>query len=193
MIQQSSPVSSDAKTYSNTTQVSATFVPKTPFKAFPFQKIDTEEAELSVSNPNLVHLDFEGLSCFEVVEKQFSQLGIVFHNAIALRPSNPSFPVEPGQTVLMGAPRAGLLDATFIRPVRFVSALLTSSRRAVITAFDETDAIVAKTEIPRANLATSNTSCSPNQPIYLQAAAIHRIRIRSIGGQFTMGSVAFGC
>ena len=192
MIQQSSLVSSDAKTYSDMTQTKAVFVPKIPLNSFPFHKIDTTDAELTFSSPNPVQLDFEDLSCFEAVEKQFLQLGVVFHNAIALKPSNPSFPVESGQTVLMGAPRAGLLDATFTRPVKFVNALLTSSRRAIITAFDETDEIVAKAEIPKANLANSHTSCSPNQSICLQAAAIYRIRIRSIGGQFTMGGVAFG-
>lgn len=192
MIQQSSSVSSDAKTYSDMTQARTIFVPKTPLNPFPFHKIDTTDAELTISSPNSVHLDFENLGCFEAVEKQFLQVGVVFHNAIALKPSNPSFPVEFGQTVLMGAPRSGLLDATFVRPVKFVHALLTSSRRAIITAFDETDAIVAKAEIPTANLANSNASCSPNQPICLKASAIHRIRIRSIGGQFTMGNVAFG-
>jgi hypothetical protein len=199
MVQQSSTVSFKETPFSAKetpclarTQSPLTFAPEHPFNPFPFQKIETANAELATIPPQLVHLDFKHLGCFEVVERQFIQWGIEFHNAIALHPSNPSFPVENGHAVLMGAPRAGLLDATFTKPVRLVSALLTGSRRTVMTAFDAAGAIVAKAEIPKANLAHPDAPYAPNQHLHLQARAIHRIRVRSIGGQFTMGNVSFG-
>ncbi len=199
MVQQSSPVSlketpfsAKETPFSAKTQSPLTFAPDCSFNPFPFQNIETARADLAHVTPQLVHLDFKHLGCFEVVDRQFIQWGIEFHNAIALHPSNPSFPVENGHAVLIGAPRAGLLDATFTKPVRLVSALLTGSRRTVMTAFDAAGAIVAKAEIPKANLAHSDAPCAPNQHLRLQARAIHRIRVRSIGGQFTMSDVSFG-
>lgn len=192
MVQQSSTVSLNKNPRSDRTQPLPTLVPDHPFHPFPFQKIEITDSEMVRVCPQLVHLDFSHLGCYEVVERQFIQWGIEFHNAIALHPSNPSFPVEEEGTVLMGAPRSGLLDATFKKPVCLVSALLTGSRRTVMTAFDASGTIVAKTEIPKANLAHSDAPFPPNQAIHLQADGISRIRVRSIGGQFTMGSLSFG-
>lgn len=197
MVQQSPTVSFKETTFkeayfSEGNYPSVKCAPSRPLNPFPFQASDALGSELVSRCPQLVHLDLSHLECFEVVERQFIEWGIEFHNAIALHPSNPSFPVEEGCTVLMGAPRSGLLDATFKRPVRLVSTLLTGSRRTVMTAFDAAGAIVAKAEIPKSNLAQPAATYPPNKPIHLQADGIHRIRVRSVGGQFTMGNLSFG-
>lgn len=160
--------------------------------SFAYQRLDTTGAELVPSSPRLIHLNFEELSCFEVVERQFETWGVVFKNAIAIKPSNPAFPPKSGQTVLMGSPRAGVLEASFNRPAQFVSAFLTSSRRTAMTAFDENDTPIAETEIPAANLADSGSSCEPNIQLNLKASNICRVCVRSCGGQFTVDDFAFG-
>lgn len=191
MIQQSSTVSS-VSTPQPTVVQDRVNVASGAVKPFLFGRIDTTGAELVKPQPPLTHLDFEHLRCFESVEQQFVALGVEFHNAIALRPSNPAFPPSPGQTVLIGAPRSGVLDASFKRPVEMISVILTASRRTVITAFDQMDRAIAKTELPRANLATSASSDSPNRHLQIYAQDIHRIRVRSVGGQFIIGDFAFG-
>ncbi len=195
-MQPSSTVSSEPESYVSMTRSPVAFVPKKspnifekPPKVFPFRPVEILNVEPAVIDDRLIHLDLEHLTCFEVVDHQFSRSGIIFNNAIALKPSNPLFPT--GQTVLMGAPQSGMIEATFAQPIRFVSALLTGSRRTVMTAFNEKNTIIAKAEIPRATLAKPGSSGLPHQPTTLCAQAIHRISIRSIGGQFTMNDVAF--
>ncbi|MGB3492109.1 MAG: hypothetical protein WBA57_05245 [Elainellaceae cyanobacterium] len=159
---------------------------------FRYQPVDAARAELVSEAARLVYLDLEGLSCFETVDHQFEACGIVFENAIALKPSNPAFPPKSGETVLMGAPRAGMLEASFSRPVQFVSACLTSSRRAVMIAFDKNNEPLGETEIPGANLADGRSAYKPNMQLSLQASNIYRICVCSIGGQFTVDDIAFG-
>lgn len=183
MIQQESNMAFDVEPESATTDFAEPFV---------CQTFDTTGAELELTEPRLIYLDLEELSCFEVVERQFEAWGVVFKNAIALNPSNPAFPPKSGQTVLMGSPRSGMLEATFSRPAKFVSAFVTTSHRAAMIAFDKDNKPLAEAEVPGANLADGHSSYEPNMRLSVKASNIDHICVRSLGGQFTIDDFAFG-
>ncbi|MBW4661033.1 MAG: hypothetical protein KME15_20340 [Drouetiella hepatica Uher 2000/2452] len=153
-----------------------------------------------------IRLDMESLQCFESVDRQFADWGVVFANTIAISPSNPSYPAYSGNMVLMSAPKNGYLEATFLRPASFVSGFVTSSRRAVLTAFDAENQAIARTETEGANLAlgadlmedsgliAAENFDKPNHPnaqLVLSAANIHRITIHALGGQLTLDDFCF--
>ncbi len=111
-----------------------------------------------VTVPTCICLDLEGLKCFEAVERQYERWGVIFHNSLAIQPSNPAFPTYSGLTVLMGAPKSGFLEATFLRPVNSVSAFVTSSQRLVLSAYDRDRQLLAQTALPGSNLANSDSA-----------------------------------
>jgi len=162
------------------------------FDVSPFQTLDTSGKELTTKSPNYVRLDLQHLECFEIVDQQYEQMGVTFTNAIALNPSNPAFPATQGQTVLLGAPKSGWLEATFTQPVQFVGSLVTSSRRTVLMGFDDENQLVAKAETPGPNLAGSNSPTPPNAELNLVAQNIRRITFSSLGGQLALGEFSFG-
>src|SRR5687768_10958985 len=104
------------------------------------------------ASPQEAYLDLEDLACFEVVAQQFQRQGVTFTNAIALHPSNPAFPARSGQTLLMGAPHPGLIEARFHRPIGFISAFVTASRPTVLSAYDSQDRLIAEATLKEANL-----------------------------------------
>lgn len=138
-----------------------------------------------------VRLDFEDLLSFTVVDRQFEAQGVRFANAIALRPSNAAYRSYSGDIVLMGAPKEGYLEALFLRPAQFVGGFITSSRRAVLTAFDGNDQAIARIETPGANLAATHSAYAPNFPIHLSAANIHRVTFHAFDGQLTLDDFCF--
>ena len=151
------------------------------------------EGTVSLDNASLdsVQLDFEALSSCTIVDRQFEAQGVRFTNAIALRPSNPAYQSDSGEIVLMGAPKAGYLEALFLRPVRFVSGSVTSSRRAVLTVFDEQNRTIACAETPGANLANSSAETPTNLPLHLSAADIRRVTFHAFDGQLTLADFCF--
>ncbi len=154
------------------------------------------EATLALPQPDITELAFKELNLkqlqpFEVVEDQFHDLGVQFSNAIALVPSNPAYPSVNAQLVLMGSPKRGWLEATFATPVKFVTGYVTSSRRTVMAAFDETDTPVAQIETG-ANLAGSGSTIPPNVPLSLRGKNIRRVTFYTFDGQLTLGRFRFG-
>lgn len=192
MVQQTAHTSSCTEPVGFPSSEQVCFADAPSVEAIPLQPISTAGAELVHVSSSIVHLDLERLACFEVVERQFEQVGVVFRNAIALHPSNPAFPTRTGETVLMGAPQSGMLEASFIKPTQAVSAFLTSSRRAVMMAFDANDAPVAQAETPGPNLAQPDAKHPSNLQLSVKAANIARISVQSFGGQFTIDEFAFG-
>lgn len=136
-------------------------------------------------------LKLDQLNPFERVEQQFQDLGVTFKNAIALTPSNPAYPTRPGQTVLMGCPKSGWLEAKFDRPVRYVSGQITSSRRTVMAAFDANDCPIAQAESSGPNLATSASELSPNLELSLRGDEIRRVTFYAFDGQLTLSEFSF--
>ncbi|TVQ16143.1 MAG: hypothetical protein EA367_20935 [Leptolyngbya sp. DLM2.Bin15] len=138
-----------------------------------------------------VRLDMEDLQCFERVERQFDAWGVVFKNAIALHPSNPAFPTRTGKTVLTGAPHSSWIGVQFHRPVSYVSGFVTSSRQLALSAYNAADQLVAKSEIPSANLLDSTSMYPPNLQLSVRGQAITRIVFHAFNGQFTLDELVF--
>ena len=138
-----------------------------------------------------VCLDLEDLDGFTVLTDQFAESGVLFENAIAITPSNPAFPVRSGKRVLIGAPSAGWLSATFNQPVAWVGAYITGSKSVLISAFDATDRLLAQAELPSANMANGRNNLPPNHPMLLQADGIASVRVDCAGGQFTLDDFSY--
>lgn len=144
-----------------------------------------------VAVPTCIYLNLEDLRCFEVVEQQYEQWGVVFNNCIAIQPSNSAFPTHSGLVVLMGAPKGGFLEATFIRPVHFVSAFVTSSQRLVLSAYNRERQLLTQTVLPGANLANTDSAVSPNTLLSVSANDIYYVTFCAFDGQFTIDDFSF--
>lgn len=161
------------------------------FVASPCRHSTASESELLVTAPAQIHLNLEDLKCFEAIDRQFRAWGVLFHNCIAIHPSNPAFPALSGSTVLIGAPKSGWLEATFLRPVCQVSAAATSSQRLVLSAYDRDNHRLAQSELPAANLAGSDSSIPPNTLLSIKAPNIYRVTFCAFDGQFTVDDLSF--
>ncbi|MFH7024473.1 MAG: hypothetical protein ACHBN1_03505 [Heteroscytonema crispum UTEX LB 1556] len=142
--------------------------------------------------PPRIPLNLEVLKCFETVQRQYEDRHVVFNNCIAIQPSNPAFPTHSGQTVLMAAPKAGFLEATFLRPVHWVSAFVTSSQRLVLSAYNSDRKLLTETVLQGANLANSDSAIPPNTLLSVAANNIHSVSFRAFDGQFTIDDFSFG-
>ncbi|WP_333227618.1 hypothetical protein [Microcoleus sp. Pol12B5] len=142
--------------------------------------------------PAIVRVALEDLKCFEVVEHQFAHWGVTFSNAVAIQPSNPAFFTGSGATVLMGAPKSGLIEVTFKYPVRWVSGLVTSSRRTVLSACDIDGNPIVQDEMPAPNLVGSNSPIAPRAPLRVKAPNIYRISFYAFDGQLIVDDLIFG-
>ena len=152
---------------------------------------ETSELDCIVTSPAQVYLNFEDLMCFEVVDRQFQQWGVTFNNCIAIRPSNPAFPAHSGNTVLMGAPKSGWLEAVFHHPVKSVSAFLTTSQKLVLTAYNQDNQPLREVEICEPNLAGSDSSIPPNTLLTVTAEDIYRVTYCAFDGQFILDDFKF--
>ncbi|MFN6480274.1 hypothetical protein [Nostoc sp. DedQUE07] len=141
--------------------------------------------------PTCICLDLEDLKCFEAVERQYERWGVIFHNCLAIQPSNPAFPTYSGLIVLMGAPKSGFLEATFLRPVNSVSAFVTSSQRLVLSAYDRDRQLLAQTALPGSNLANSDSAISPNTLLSINVNNICSVTFCTFDGQFTLDNFRF--
>ncbi|MBW4669372.1 MAG: hypothetical protein KME60_18620 [Cyanomargarita calcarea GSE-NOS-MK-12-04C] len=163
------------------------------FNVDPVSRIQTPwgiDADME-SVPKCVYLKLEDLKCFETVERQYESWGVIFNNCIAIQPSNPAFPPHSGLVVLMGSPKSGLLEATFVNPVAIVDAFVTSSQPLVLSAYDRDRQLVAKTILPAANLANSDSVEPPNVLLSVRANEIHRVTFCAFDGQFTVDDFSF--
>ncbi len=141
--------------------------------------------------PTCISLNLEDLKCFEVVERQYESWGVIFENSLAIQPSNPAFPTHSGLTVLMGSPKSGLLEASFLHPVKSVSAFVTSSQRLVLSAYDRDRQLLDQTVLPAGNLANSDSAMSPNILLSVAANDIHSVTFCAFDGQFTLDKFRF--
>ncbi|MEL7035376.1 MAG: hypothetical protein AAFO04_07125 [Cyanobacteria bacterium J06592_8] len=133
-----------------------------------------------------IHLALEELQCFEVIKEQFLAWGITFVNAIALQPSNPAFGIQPNQTVLMGAPRSGWLEVHFQYPVRKVEAIVTSSRRTTLSAYDDKGQEVQQAEMVKALDRRSLPMVLPSDQLCVQGPNIHKVTFYTFDSQLIL-------
>ncbi|HAT13933.1 MAG TPA: hypothetical protein DCS91_10495 [Microcoleaceae bacterium UBA11344] len=166
------------------------------FVATPDRSKAASESRMPPAVLGLIRLAVEDLKCFEVVEHQFGYWGLSFTNTVAIQPSNPAFfeniPSGCGKTVLMGAPKSGLIEVSFKYPVRFVSGLVTSSRRTVLSAGDAEGNPIAQDEMPAPNLVGSNSPIAPGAPLRVTAPNIYRITFYAFDGQLVVDDFTFG-
>lgn len=142
-------------------------------------------------NINSTHVNLEKLRCFEVVERQYADIGVTFDNCIAICPSNPAYPANSGTIVLLGAPRSGFMEAKFAQPVKIVTVFVTSSQRLVMSAYNRDREPIAKAVTPGANLANTNSIVPPNLMLQVQAKDIHYVTFDAFNGQFTVDDFSF--
>jgi len=148
---------------------------------------DTTEED----SPSCICLNLENLKCFETVERQYECWGVIFDNCLAIQPSNPAFPTHSGLTMLMGSPESGSLEVTFLHPVNWVSALVTSSQRLVLSAYDRDRQLLNQTVLPSANLANSDSAITPNALLSVAAKDIHSVTFSAFNGLFTLDNFRF--
>lgn len=149
------------------------------------------DSNLLPLRPSSICLNLEDLKCFEVVEHQFHAYGISFRNAIALQPSNPAYPPHTGTTVLMAAPKNGWLEVTFTKPVRMFCCYITSSQRAVLSAYDHQDNLLIRQSLTNPNLANSDSPIPPNTQMKIEQPNISRITLYAFEGQLTVADLSY--
>lgn len=155
------------------------------------EQVESADDNAQVAVPKCICINWEDLKCFEPVEGQYERWGVIFHNALAIQPSNPAFPPHSGLTVLMGSPKGGFLEASFLYPVNCVSACVTSSQRLVMSAYDRDRQLLAQTVLPAANFANSDSALSPNTLLTVTANNIHSVTFCAFDGQFTLDDFRF--
>jgi hypothetical protein len=165
---------------------------KDVFVATPDRSCAGSEIRVVPPLSTCVRLALEDLKCFEEVEHQFGRWGLTFGNAVAIQPSNPAFLTTPGKTILMGAPKNGLIEVSFKYPICSLSGLVTSSRRTVLSAYDLYGTTIVQDEMPAPNLAGSNSPIAPNAPLRVKAANIYRITFYAFDGQLVVDEFTFG-
>jgi hypothetical protein len=171
--------------------LAAELLERSPVTTAPLPIQPWSESSLAVGRPLQMQLNLEDLACFEVVNRQFQEQGVIFENAIALHPSNPAFPPRSGRNVLMGAPKNGLIEARFLAPMSAVGGFVTSSRRTVLSAYDYHNQLIAEVELTAANLANSDSSLPANAELSLMARNIHRIVFYAFGGHLILDDISF--
>ncbi len=160
--------------------------------ATPDRSVGGLESRMTDVAPDCVRIALQELKCFEVVEHQFRHWGLTFTNAVAIQPSNPAFLTASGMTILMGAPKSGLIELSFKYPVRFVSGLVTSSRRTVLSACDLDGTQIAQDEMPAPNLVGSSSPIDPSTELRVKAPNISRITFYAFDGQLVVHDLIFG-
>ncbi|MDY7008349.1 MAG: hypothetical protein SWX82_31605 [Cyanobacteriota bacterium] len=156
-----------------------------------YENTESESLQLSTM-PSCIRLGLENLKSFEVVDHQFKNWGLTFSNAIAIEPSNPVFAVPPGVKVLMGAPKSGLIEIYFKSPVKFVSGVVTSSRRTVLSAYNQNEELLVKEEMSASNLLNPNSTIGPNAQLTVNAQNIHKVSFYAFDGQLIIVDLNFG-
>jgi hypothetical protein len=173
--------------------VTAAFQPTLPpFHQSLFFPGEPEVVGLTVNGEisELLCLNLETLTPFEVIDRQFESLGITFNNAIALKPSNPAFPTYSGQMLLLASPDNGMISMTFAQPVSYVSGRVTSSRPTIVTAYNCLGQELVRKKLPSANLAGSNAPIPPNELLFVQARNIHKVTFYAFDGQLTLDAIS---
>ncbi|OKH11880.1 hypothetical protein [[Limnothrix rosea] IAM M-220] len=143
----------------------------------------------------IIELPIDSLRSFDVVEEQFSDLGVLFTNTVVLQPSNSLYLPKFGKMVLMGAPQNGLIEVNFTLPVIYFACSLTSSQHATVRAFDDDGKTLCVFETEKSNHENPDSLVSqptPNIPISMQAQNIQKITLSSLDGQLVIYNIRFG-
>lgn len=142
--------------------------------------------------PSCIRIVLENLKSFEVLEHQFQHWGVTFSNAIIIEPSNPAFAVPQGIKVLMGSPKSGIIEMNFTSPVNFVSALIRSSCRTTLSAYNQNEELLAKDEMLTSNLLDSDSVIPSNTELTVNVENIHKVVFYTFDAQLIIVDLSFG-
>lgn len=154
-------------------------------------QVDEDFDAKQVILPRCIRLNLDHLKSYEIVDNQFKRYGIIFNNCLAVQPSNPAFPRHSGLNLLMGSPKNGLLEVAFLRPVNWVSALVTSSQRLVVGAYDEDDKLLDESVLSAGNVVNSGSDIPPNTMLSVTANYIQKVSFCCFDGHFTLDEFKF--
>lgn len=136
-------------------------------------------AKLKLFDRKPIRLDFENLKAFEEVRDRYRHLGVMFANAIALKPSNPAFIPQSGTFVLMPVGSQMAIDAYFEEPVSLVGTLVYSSTSVILKAYDRHGNYLGQSN-------TANSPLMPNFelracpiPLELNLSGIAKVELQS--------------
>lgn len=151
-------------------------------------------AEVTPLTLGPTQLDFEDLAEFERVENQYSNLGVQFDGAIAIRPSNPIFIPNSGCLVLMPLTFQVGIQARFCRPVAVIQALVSGTRPVTLTALDSQGVVLERVSIGSYRYLWAEGAAElaplPQQPLQLQTPGIASVLFES-DAPFTLDNFFF--
>ena len=157
-----------------------------------YDHTESELLKLSSNMPSCIRLVLENLKSFEVLEHQFQHWGVTFSNVIIIEPSNPAFAVPKGMKVLMGAPKSGLIEMNFTSPVNFVSGLIRSSRRTILSAYNQNEELLAQDEMLTSNLLDSDSIIPYNKKLTVNVENIYKAIFYAFDSQLIVVDLSFG-
>ncbi|WP_416674851.1 hypothetical protein [Egbenema bharatensis] len=111
---------------------------ETQYEKFVYQPFSC----LPVTDP--LQLDFTDLKVFESVQDQYQRWGIRFEGAIALRPSNPAFQIEPETIVLVPEVGCSNIAVQFEQLRKWVGAVVTATQRVKLTLLNRENEPIAE-------------------------------------------------
>lgn len=140
-----------------------------------------------------VRISFEALSAFDRVTTQFESLGVRFHNAIALKPSNPVFPQGEDTCVLLPTHNNSALVFELTQPMQWVEVSVSSVQAVRMRGIDVSDTTVAEAgdAYDYCNIGVHPNHELPHQRLRIAAAGLSRVVIES-DTPLTLNDISFG-
>ncbi len=140
-----------------------------------------------------VQISFEALSAFDRVTTQFESLGVRFHNAIALKPSNPAFPQDTDACVLLPTQNNSSLALDFVQPMTWIEVSVSSVQAVRLRGFDASDEVLTEAgdAYDYCNLGAHPNHELPQQQLRIAAAGLSKVVIES-DTPLTLNEISFG-
>lgn len=147
---------------------------------YPRLRLSRQRVQLAVE-PNvkpLIQLDFEDLEMFEPVTDQYKHLGVIFADAIALTPSNPTFQPRHGHKVLIPQTQDKAIILSFTGPVERVGAYVSGAKPVAVTAFGADNQVLGQT-CTFTGYPTESNQVLPIQRLKIEGTGITKIIFHS--------------
>jgi hypothetical protein len=145
-------------------------------------------------SPSLHHIQFDRLAAFEVLVDQYEDMGVQFEGAIAIYPSNSSFPMPTGRPVIISVNNQANVVIRFNQPVQWIRAIATSY--AAIWIQDKTGLQTVGAAHNKGTVQTSGNpfqagiEALPAQTLELSGASMTEVKIRA-GSPFVLTDLLF--
>jgi hypothetical protein len=86
-----------------------------------------------------------------------------------------------------------LLEVVFLRPVNWVTTLVTGSQRLLVDAYDEDDKLLDKSVLPAGNVVNSGLDIPRNTILSVTGNYIQKVSFCCFDGHFTLNEFKFCC